>query len=380
MTRYRRVEVGTWHDRQFCELTPATPNGQTLWLYLLCGRRTTVFPGLITATLSLIASDLGWPLEHATPSLRTVWEEISDRDMARADWQAGLVVLPKSLLVRGVPRETSRPGSPNTFAGWAKAWGDIPECDLKDWYLLELGTFAAALDELVVAERGGRQAKQTYHSVYLNAFATSLGRVPGVVRDSYRYSFETHARAGDARARDPDPVPVPVLLDQDLPSGIGIPSKGGRGGDLIRGQDDPAVLERRRLIGVFVERVNRARIDLSAELGLSGVRPIALMGEGERALMQRLKESADPAADMDHVIEVAIAEARRPPCELRWLGWSLAEPKAWRTKLATTPAEARRAPRGSNGSVFSALDRAAEDLKQRGVVIADAGRDDDHDD
>jgi len=60
--------------------------------------------------------------------------------------------------------------------------------------------------------------------------------------------------------------------------------------------------------------------------------------------MDRLKESTDPAADLDHVIRVSEAEARRTK-ELRWFGWSLAEPKAWRTRLAATYQEAKAGPR-----------------------------------
>ncbi len=101
---------------------------------------------------------------------------------------------------------------------------------------------------------------------------------------------------------------------------------------------------RRSLLDAFVDRVNAARQHLATELKLSDVRPIALMGEGEKALMERLKESADPVADMDHVLKVAAAEARRTR-ELRWFGWSLAEPKAWRTRLAATLQEAKSGPR-----------------------------------
>ena len=114
---------------------------------------------------------------------------------------------------------------------------------------------------------------------------------------------------------------------------------------------DPAAVLRRRLVDAFVARVNAARAIISAECNLGAARPIAQQGLGERELVERLKESADPAADLNHVLEVAIAEARSRR-ELRWLGWSIAEPKAWRTRLATSLSEARKNP---NRSAFDDL-------------------------
>ncbi len=64
------------------------------------------------------------------------------------------------------------------------------------------------------------------------------------------------------------------------------------------------------------------------------------MGEGEKALMDRLRESADPVGDLEHVLAIAEAEALATR-ELRWLSWSLAQPKAWALKLAATLSEAR---------------------------------------
>lgn len=110
----------------------------------------------------------------------------------------------------------------------------------------------------------------------------------------------------------------------------------GRGHAVPPPPTDAAAALRRSLVDSFVRRVNEARKRLCAELRLGDARPIALMdGVGEPALIERLKESADPAADLDHVLRVSEAEARQKR-ELRWLGWSLAEPKAWRIRLAAT--------------------------------------------
>lgn len=385
MTRYRKVEIGTWNDRRFRELSPQPPSGQTLWVYLLCGPRTTIFPGLVIATEAVIASDLRWPVSaelfdapSAGPrSFREAWKEVSDKGMAVSDWFAGVVMLPKALRdSAGIPRASAMPGSPNVFRGWARAWGDIPECELKTEYLRELGRFAQAIDALAEENsadhrskrrrkrgrpRAEKQSNSSYMDAYLDAFETGLR----AVGDSSASGHEP------TRARGRVPVPVPVLIGTDVPDQtadlrsrpIGsLPDPGGaprvdriqaadrsevrsRGAAVPIAPLDPAAALRRSLVNAFVERVNSSRMRLAAELRLTGVRPIPLMGEGERALLERLRESTDPAADLDHVIAVAEVEVRKAKRELKWFGWSLAEPKAWRTLLASTLQEAKAASR-----------------------------------
>ena len=144
MSRYRKVEVATWTDERFRELTPAPPNGQTLWLYLLTGQRTTALPGLVIANELVMASDLGWSVE----AFREAFQEVFAKGMAEASWKGGLVVLTKALLdSTGDPRETARPQSPNVIRSWAKAWDEVPDCDLKNKYLLRLESFSKALGE-----------------------------------------------------------------------------------------------------------------------------------------------------------------------------------------------------------------------------------------
>jgi uncharacterized phage protein (TIGR02220 family) len=144
MARYRKAETGLWIDERFQSLSAPPPNGQTLWLYLLTGQRTTTFPGLVVAREAVMADDLGWSLE----GFREAYAEVSAKGMAEADWKAGVVLLKKGLLdSSGDPRETAKPESPNVLRSWAKSWDEIPECDLKMSYLRQLGTFAKALGD-----------------------------------------------------------------------------------------------------------------------------------------------------------------------------------------------------------------------------------------
>ncbi len=256
MTRYRRVEVGTRSDRRFRELSRPPPNGQDLWLYLLCGQRTTIFPGLIVATEAVIADDFGWPLDaelfgseaarHGPRSLREAWREVEDRGMARADWISGVIVLPKALIDgAGNPRETARPTSPNALRGWAKAWPEIPECGLKDWYLQELGRFVVALDRWTAEERR-TELKTVYADAYRDAFETHLARLAEGVGDASAQpeisTLTRSQRVGDASrsvrgmrlepARDPVPVPETAsrtspIFQVEVSRSAGDPDLGG---------------------------------------------------------------------------------------------------------------------------------------------------------
>lgn len=362
MTRYRRVETGTWNDAKFRELSRPEPNGQTLWMYLLCGQRTTIFPGLVAATLPVMADDLGWPLEHAPKTIRTAWHEITALEMAEADFSAGVIVLPKALLdSHGEPRETARPHSPNSFRGWSKAWADVPECGLKDRYLVNLGRFAKALGK-------------PYVKAYEESFARHLGRV---------------SNASDLQhepARVPDPVPVPDRSGPSTPSGSGrsMPPEQGRPRDrqpapvltvrpLPHDGGPGAVVAskdarmRQGLVERFRELVAKARSEAAAKHGLAGVRiDIPLHGgENETELRQRLRDSGDRAfADLEHVIAVATAEAMADPEKIAWLGWNLGRSRSWDRALRTTPALAVKPPQGARRSVFDVVDDAVAKLEQ----------------
>lgn len=160
MARFRKVEVAVWGDERFQALSPARPNGQTLWLYLLTGPRTTTFPGLVVARDQVMASDLGWELGP----FREAFREASGKGMAKADWKAGLVVLRKALIdSTGEPRDTAKPESPNVIRSWAKSWDEVPECSLKAEYLLNLESFSKALGE-------------AFHKAFREAFRKALAK------------------------------------------------------------------------------------------------------------------------------------------------------------------------------------------------------------
>lgn len=142
MARYRKVETSTMCDERVRKLSRPQPNGQSLWMYLLTGQRTISIPGVVVAREAVAADDLGWSVE----GFRSSFAEVSSQGMAKADWNTGLILLPKAFLDRGgTPREANRPANPNVVRGWAKQWPDIPECELKHELHRMLGSFCEAL-------------------------------------------------------------------------------------------------------------------------------------------------------------------------------------------------------------------------------------------
>lgn len=377
--RYRRVETGTFSDRKFRELSRPQPNARDLWVYLLCGERTTIFPGLVIAREEVIASDFRWPLSadlfapqsEGPRCFREAWKEIADRDMARADWDAGIVILPRALLTRiGRPRSTARPNSPNDLRGWAKAWPQIPDCALSDWYLEELGRFAAELDRERAAAVDDKPAKKRsasarraapvrgdvpnspYMTAYLEAFESALE----ALRQRSENHPESRARAGAL----PVPVPVPVSgtsrrPDQvlDLESGSSEPSSIGP--RVERVPPAPPVLDRgalrnagrtmpptappgdpradtekrllRDLAGRHAEIFNRIRDRLRAQ-----VPAMQLIGDpAERALRELIKAQVTLEGFEEkalHVLAVREHEAIKKST-VKFLGASLWEAKSF---------------------------------------------------
>ena len=120
MSRYRKISVRLWGDERFRALSRLRPSAQALWLYLLTGPHTGPVPGLASVRLAGIAESLGWSLT----ATRRCWSEIVEAKMAEADWQAGLVWLPKAVA-------HNPPESPNVVRAWRTACAELPECALR---------------------------------------------------------------------------------------------------------------------------------------------------------------------------------------------------------------------------------------------------------
>jgi len=117
---YRQTEVKTWGDEKFRRLSPLPPSGQSLWLWLLTGPRTTNLPGLLAAGRAASAEELGWDQND----FDRCYAELEAAGMARADWRARLIWLPNA--VRHNP-----PTNPSIVVAWRRQFDLLPECALK---------------------------------------------------------------------------------------------------------------------------------------------------------------------------------------------------------------------------------------------------------
>ena len=120
MSRYRKIEVRTWSDEKFRALSGIPPSGQGLWFFLLTGPHTTAIPGLFRAGRAAMAEELDWEQEAFDEAFR----EVSEQGMAKADFKAKLVWLPKAV-------QHNKPESPNVVRSWRVEMDLLPECELK---------------------------------------------------------------------------------------------------------------------------------------------------------------------------------------------------------------------------------------------------------
>jgi hypothetical protein len=135
-SRYSNVSRRVWNDDGFRALSAPAPNAQTLWFRLLTGPELTNVPGLIPCWEAGLAQALRWSLE----GFREAFREVSAQGMAEADWEAGLVWVPKAIL-------HNRPASPNVIISWLPTWDLAPECELKLKAYQELKAFTDGLSE-----------------------------------------------------------------------------------------------------------------------------------------------------------------------------------------------------------------------------------------
>lgn len=135
MARYRRIATRLWSEADFRSLSSGQPCARMLWLYLLCGPRTTQYPGLVVAREAVMADDLDWSVED----LRRVMDEPSQRGMVKYDRATGVLLVVNAFFTRdGRLRDESKPDNQSLIVGWSKAWDDIPESPLKAEYLTML--------------------------------------------------------------------------------------------------------------------------------------------------------------------------------------------------------------------------------------------------
>lgn len=118
--RYSKISRRIWNDERFRRLSKPQPCGQSLFFRLLAGPELTNIPGLFQAWESGLAESLGWQLKP----FRESFGELSRERLALADWDVGLVWIPKAIF-------HNEPANANIVKSWRTAWAELPECELK---------------------------------------------------------------------------------------------------------------------------------------------------------------------------------------------------------------------------------------------------------
>jgi len=138
-----------WSDAGFRELSPIPPSGQGLWFFLLTGPHTSAVPGLFRSGRAGMAEELGWSVEN----FDRYFDEVYQKGMAKADFNARLVWLPNAI-------KHNRPESPNVVRSWRQELDVLPECPLKNEaiehlreYLTHMGVaFVSAFNEILTPQ------------------------------------------------------------------------------------------------------------------------------------------------------------------------------------------------------------------------------------
>lgn len=144
MSRYRKIEMKTWADEKFRSLSTIPPCGQGLWFFLLTGPHTGPIPGLFRAGRAGMAEELNWETE----AFDKAFQEVFQKGMAKADFVAKLVWLPKAVI-------HNKPESPNVVKSWRTEIELLPECDLKDEALTFIRDHLKTLGEAYLAAFDG---------------------------------------------------------------------------------------------------------------------------------------------------------------------------------------------------------------------------------
>lgn len=121
MAKYRKSNPAKWNDPRFRALPKPVPSSRYLYWFLRLGPQTGIVPGLYEARAGGLADYLGWDRD----GFDQAFAELEQQDLARADWEAGLVWVPDAI-------EDDHPQSLNAAKSWGAALAELPDCQLKN--------------------------------------------------------------------------------------------------------------------------------------------------------------------------------------------------------------------------------------------------------
>ena len=131
--RYNEVSVKTWVSSDFRQLSE---RGKLLWLYLLTGPIRQQAPGIYRAGLGVCTDDLEWERKDIELAL----QELINAGMVERDNKSNVIYLPNW------SKYNRPPANPNVLKSWLNILDCIPDCQLKDNYILELKSVIESAD------------------------------------------------------------------------------------------------------------------------------------------------------------------------------------------------------------------------------------------
>jgi hypothetical protein len=203
--RYRKIQVRTWADAKFRALSPIPPCGAGLWFFLLTGPHTGPIAGLFRAGRASMAEELNWELE----AFDKAFAEVSAQGMAKADFRARLVWLPRAM-------DHNKPESPNVVRSWAGEFDLLPECALKDEAFAALRARVSSMGE-------------GFERAFSEAFAKHIAKASG------KASVKTMANQEQEQEQEQDQE---TSLAAGAAAVAGVADDDSRTGDLFGDQGD----------------------------------------------------------------------------------------------------------------------------------------------
>jgi len=221
----------------------------------------------------------------------------------------------------------------------------------------ELDGFTAKMVEAGLAQRtpGGRGggydgdvwisgvSKRVEYLAGARAKGAEGGRKSGEVRRGSRKPFKGVDGDPQGSTNLPDTATVPDAVPDAVPERVSAPEP-------TRARDPKdtdtatwSVDDRRKLADKYWDRLARLRLTLAAEFGQTDTRALHPQDRGRTELQMRMLEAGPDRAeaDVDHVLRVLEAEARRSR-SVEWVSGGAFGETSWRRKLAMTPTDAAR--------------------------------------
>jgi hypothetical protein len=177
---YRKIDVKIWGDERFRRLSVPKPNGRDCFTFLLTAPQTIILPGAIPSGPAALAESIRW----TERGFRRAFSELEREGLALADWQAGLIWIPKAI-------RYNHPGNPNVANAWGKAAASLPDCGLK-------GRVRSEVEVFLFTELG---------AAYREAF-TKAG---GFAFESRSGVFPAEAVAGSQKPKTEAVAPIVVV-------------------------------------------------------------------------------------------------------------------------------------------------------------------------